>query len=57
MKKIEILGQVITSEYGVLNCGDVATVSDEMASYLVGEKQAKECKAVELPKIEAKPKK
>ena len=43
MKKIEILGQVITSEYGVLSTGDIATVSDEMAAYLIGENQAKVC--------------
>jgi hypothetical protein len=50
MKKIEILGQVITSQYGVLQTGEIVSVSEDMAAYLIGEKQAKECAAVDVEK-------
>ncbi len=42
MAKIKILGQVFSTQYGVLKTGDILTCSDEFAAHLVNDAKAAE---------------
>jgi hypothetical protein len=57
MTKLEIIGQVISNEYGVLKTGDIVTFSDDMAAMLIAQGAAKRLEVKEAkpePKAEVK---
>jgi hypothetical protein len=57
MTKIEIIGQVISNEYGVLKTGDIVAFGDDMAAMLIAQGAAKRLEVKEAkqePKTEVK---
>lgn len=49
MVEIEILGMVITHQYGVLNTGDILRTDAEFAEHLVDDCKAAKYKAIPVP--------